>query len=260
MPTLPPSMRLPPTRAPVPDRRIAMTNPPPEHEFDAFIEDYRKNQDGHVRMSGESGAFFAEYKVQKLVSWFPEYSVSPVSVLDFGCGDGLMTSFIRQYLPAATVSGVDPSSKSIDYARRHHEGIRFEWFDGTKTPLPDASVDLVTAAGVFHHVDLAAHADLVSEVRRLLRPGGRFIIFELNPFNPLTVLTFKLSPVDRNANLVFPSRARRLLRGMGPVGVRYYCFFPAALAGLRVLEPYMMWCPLGALYAAIVSKSDRDDA
>ncbi len=227
------------------------------HDFDQEVEDYRTKQDGHVRMSGESGAFFAEYKVQKLVEWFPEYRDSPVRVLDFGCGDGLMTSFVPQYMARASVAGIDVSQKSIEYARARYSGVTFDWFDGSRSDLPDQSVDLIYAAGVFHHVPPRLHGEVYAEIIRLLKPGGRFVLFELDPFNPLTVLAFTMSEVDKGCKLVFPQGARRLLRPFGEIRTIYYFFFPAALKRLRPLERYMTWLPIGALSAVVLNRSEE---
>ncbi len=45
--------------------------------------------------------------------------------------------------------------------------------DATSLPLPDASVDVVTAAWVLHVLDQEQRAAAVAEVARVLRPGGR---------------------------------------------------------------------------------------
>lgn len=87
------------------------------HEFDQYAKQYRELLDKNLWLSGESSTFFAEYKALKLKEWLPELVKTPITILDFGCGDGLMTSFIASLFPTATVFGVDPSSESIEVAR-----------------------------------------------------------------------------------------------------------------------------------------------
>ena len=229
-------------------------NNPPQHEFDTFITDYRTNQDQHVALSGESGAFFAQYKIQKLYEWFPAYRHKPISILDFGCGDGLMTELTLKAIPQAEAFGIDPSAKSIEEAQRNFKAPHFFWFDGATAPFANNSMDLIFAAGVFHHIPFEQHKTCIDEIFRVLKPGGSFVLFELNPFNPLTQLTFRRSPVDRNATMLFPHYARKIVAAHGSAQTKYYCFFPRFARKLRFLEPYMAWFGLGALYAVIIKK------
>ncbi len=228
--------------------------PKGHHEFDDFIQNYRSNQDQHVALSGESGAFFADYKAQKLYEWFPVYHHKSITILDFGCGDGLMTEYVHLTFPMAETFGVDPSAKSIEAAQKHFPSSHFSWFDGTQTPFASESMDLIFAAGVFHHIPFPEHQTCINEIMRILKPGGHFVLFELNPFNPLTQLTFRRSPVDRDATMLFPKYARQILARYGSPTTKYYCFFPHFARRLRFLEPYMTWFGLGALYATIIKK------
>ncbi|PCI74045.1 hypothetical protein COB28_02665 [Candidatus Dependentiae bacterium] len=225
-----------------------------KHEFDDYIEKYRDNQNKDVRLSGETGEFFAEYKVQKMASWFQEYVKKPVDILDFGCGDGLMTQYAHKYFPKATIRGIDPSSKSIAYAEHASmkDNIKFDVLEGDTLLYDDKSFDLTYAAGVFHHIKFDQHEHFIGELARITKKGGRIIIFELNPFNPLTLHTFRNSPIDKNATLLFPRYTKSISRSIGKVSTKYYCFFPSFARKLRILEPYMTWCPIGALYATII--------
>ena len=53
-------------------------------------------------------------------------------------------------------------------------------------PVPDASVDVVFAICVVHHVPPAHWGAFAAEMARVLRPGGVAAIFEHNPLNPVT--------------------------------------------------------------------------
>ena len=224
------------------------------HEFDDYINQYRENQNKDVQLSGETGEFFAEYKIQKMASWFPEYQNRAIHMLDFGCGDGVMTNYAQQYFPHANIFGIDPSSKSIEYAQQIFKNtpITFNILEGNKTPYADQNFDLIYAAGVFHHIPFEEHEHYIKELTRITKKGGSIIIFELNPFNPLTIHTFKNSPIDKNAHMLFPFYTKKLVKNIGRVQTKYYCFFPAFARKLRCLEPYMTWLPAGALYATIV--------
>lgn len=227
-----------------------------KHEFDHFVEkDYRGTLDQHVALSGEKSAFFAELKVQKLLEWYPQLATESVSILDYGCGDGLLSFYLRQYLPKAKLFGIDPSPKSIEYAQTHYEGIEFSDLLDQTLPYATASMDLVLAAGVFHHIPFDEHQAYVREIYRILKPGGIFAMFELNPYNPLTVYVFKTTPIDFNARMLYPTYAKRLLQFYGKTENKFYFFFPAFLKRVRFFERYLTKLPLGALYVTLATKS-----
>jgi SAM-dependent methyltransferase len=72
--------------------------------------------------------------------------------------------------------------------------------DPLRRPYEDGRFDFVTAVCVDHHVPLAGRAQLTSEVRRVLLPGGTFCIIEHSPSSPATRTI--VSP--RSANPRFP--------------------------------------------------------
>ena len=91
--------------------------------------------------------------------------------LDLGCGDGRLTAELR----AASVTGADVSEVALERARSRVPGARFVRVDPDE-PLPfgDGEFDLVLLAETIEHVrDVQL---LLSEVRRVLRPGGRVAI------------------------------------------------------------------------------------
>jgi ubiquinone/menaquinone biosynthesis C-methylase UbiE len=166
-----------------------------------------------------------------------------------------MTSFVKQLFPLADIVGVDPSAKSIECAQELSKNITFAETDGCTLNYPDSTFDIVYAAGVFHHIPFEDHHNHLKQLFRVLKPGGRFVMFELNPINPLTVLTFKRNPIDQNAKVMTPWYSNSLLKSYGTHKIKFYCFFPSFLAKLRRLEPYMTKVPFGALYATISVKS-----
>lgn len=225
-------------------------------EFDRYIEGYRSNCDRSLRLSGETSTYFAEYKAQKLAEWLAFYVLSPVKILDFGCGDGAMTHYVKKSFPKAALFGVDPSPKSIEKARTSFDQITFSVNSDEHPQLNFKThfFDLIFSAGVFHHISFKNHDDYLQELIRILKPGGHLVIFELNPLNPLTVLTFKRNPIDRHAKMMSPSYTKRLVEKYGKSHFKFYCFYPKMLSWLRLTEPYLTKVPFGALYATITRK------
>jgi ubiquinone/menaquinone biosynthesis C-methylase UbiE len=100
------------------------------------------------------------------------------SVLDAGCGTGRHTAFLVE--KGHDVVGIDSSPEMLAVAAAKAPTARFELADLERIPLPDASVDAAVCGLVLSHArDLAP---VVSEVARVLRPGGRLIVSNPHPF------------------------------------------------------------------------------
>ena len=82
------------------------------------------------------------------------------------------------------------------------------------------------------------------------------MIYEHNPFNPMTLHAVNSCPFDENAVLLKRSQVRNVLRegGMEVVMQEYRVYFPAFLKLLRPLEKYLGWLPLGAQYFVVGKK------
>ncbi len=106
------------------------------------------------------------------------------TVLDLGCRYGALT---RSYVEGNTVTGVDVDRDALAEAAKL--GIETHWADAEQ-PLPfaDASFDVVVAGERLEHVRDAGA--VVSEARRLLRPGGTFVGSVPNAFRLKNRLRF----------------------------------------------------------------------
>jgi ubiquinone/menaquinone biosynthesis C-methylase UbiE len=106
-------------------------------------------------------------------------------LLDAGCGTGMMALRIAAQHPNCAVYGIDLSPKMIAVARRDAEkqglAVDFRLGSITDLPYPDASFDVVTTNIMYHHLDLAEKRQAVSEVARILKPGGRYVSAEFGP-------------------------------------------------------------------------------
>ena len=97
-------------------------------------------------------------------------------IMDIGCGP----ADILSELPDVEYVGIDISSKYID-AARHRYGARGTFYceDIADTVVRQpASVDLVLATGILHHLDDAETVHLLTTAKKALRQGGRFVAFD----------------------------------------------------------------------------------
>jgi SAM-dependent methyltransferase len=94
-------------------------------------------------------------------------------VLDLGCGQGDLTAELARI--SATILGVEVAQAAIERARSRQPELTFELapIDGD-LPLRDGAFDVVWASEVIEHV--ADTARWLSEVRRVLAPGGRLLL------------------------------------------------------------------------------------
>ena len=94
-------------------------------------------------------------------------------VLDVGCGTGDFTAAMAR--AGADAIGVDVAEAALRRARSRHPGVEFRLvpLDGP-LPFEDGSFELVWASEVIEHV--ADTARWLSEVRRVLAPGGRLLV------------------------------------------------------------------------------------
>jgi SAM-dependent methyltransferase len=107
------------------------------------------------------------------------------AVLEYGCGTGSLAFTLAEI--GDRVTGIDISPVAIEMAaaeagRMQLPDIHFEVMDAERLEFPDSSVDLICGSAVLHHLDLdrAGH-----EIRRVLKPGGRLVLFEPLGHNPL---------------------------------------------------------------------------
>jgi len=100
--------------------------------------------------------------------------------LEVGCGGGILTEEIAQM--GFETTGIDPSEHSLEIARNHAalSGLDIKYDTGTGEALPynDASFDVVFCCDVLEHVRNLPK--VISEISRVLKPGGAFVFDTLN--------------------------------------------------------------------------------
>ena len=109
---------------------------------------------------------------------FPSYSGK--TLLEVGCGAGIdLARFARE---GVVVTGIDLSTTAIDLARKNIEqnGLIADLhvMNGEATQFPDNSFDVVYSHGVLQYT--ADAKKMVSEIHRVLKPGGEAIVMVYN--------------------------------------------------------------------------------
>jgi ubiquinone/menaquinone biosynthesis C-methylase UbiE len=113
------------------------------------------------------------------------------SVLDVGCGTGIMLIRIAKLYPNCALFGIDISPKMLGSTRENAEkhGLAMDLQLGSTTHLPyaNATFDVVISNIMYHHLNLVEKHQAVHEIARLLKTGGRYVSAEFGPRarNPL---------------------------------------------------------------------------
>ena len=234
-----------------------MSAPSNPSEFDQYAADYDGALAQGLSVSGEDKEFFARGRIAWLAKILRQKNLAPKTALDFGCGTGQAAPLLKEILGAEKILGVDVSEGLLGVAQREHGGAGIE-FRALKSHAPAGEFELAFCNGVFHHIPPAERAGAVNHVLRSLQPGGIFALWENNPWNPGTRYVMSKIPFDRDAIMLSPPGAQKLLRENGFEILRtdFQFFFPRPLSWFRGLEPLLAKIPLGAQYQVLARKPD----
>lgn len=162
-------------------------------------------------------------------------------VADLGCGSGVFSGLLRRR--GVDLTGVDLSPRLIRIARETHPDMDFREGDVENLPLDDESVDGVLLAGVLHH--LPDWTRCIAEVKRILKPGGRFVAFDPNRMNPAMYLyrdpsspLYSSIGVTRNERLLI---ADDLINAFRDAGFHADCEFHSGLKYRYIEAEKLRW-------------------
>jgi SAM-dependent methyltransferase len=134
-------------------------------------------------------------------------------VLDAGCGAGYGAAALAR--TAQRVVGIDRASEAVGFAREHYPAPNLEFQKAACDALPfsNAAFDLVVAFEIIEHLD--GWREFLMEVRRVLAPGGQFLVSTPNRLyykesrgatgaNPFHVHEFDFEEFRRELKMFFP--------------------------------------------------------
>jgi ubiquinone/menaquinone biosynthesis C-methylase UbiE len=138
--------------------------------------------------------------------------------LDVGCGPGrLAMVFAKRVSPTGSVEGIDPSVEMINRAtsRASKNGVpaNFQVAFAQQLPFADATFDAVACTLALHHVAEDDQQAAVTEMYRVLKPGGRLLIAEFHKGQPHSHLVPRWLRRFSDENMV--DKALQFVNGSG---------------------------------------------
>jgi alkylated DNA repair protein alkB family protein 8 len=95
------------------------------------------------------------------------------TILDLGCGNG---KYLSVRADDCVIHGCDTCDPLLDIARGIHPHAHLINADARCLPYKDATFDAVISIAVLHHLDTDGRQRAISEIMRVLKPNGRFLI------------------------------------------------------------------------------------
>jgi SAM-dependent methyltransferase len=135
----------------------------------------------------QTGASFSGVSTDVMVDHYTETvrAAMPPNgrVLDIACTNGRTTLALKRAMPGATVEGVDICEPAVRLCRAKAAAagldITFTVANAEALAYPDASFDVVASHWMFHELPLAAIDAVLAEFRRVVKPGGSIMVFDM---------------------------------------------------------------------------------
>jgi ubiquinone/menaquinone biosynthesis C-methylase UbiE len=108
------------------------------------------------------------------------------TILDVGCGTGNLTMEVKMCGGTdSEVYGIDAAPemilKAVQKATDKQLNIRYQVGLVEDIPFPDNKFDIVLSSLMLHHLPNDLKYQGISEISRVLKPGGRFVAVDLDP-------------------------------------------------------------------------------
>jgi SAM-dependent methyltransferase len=164
--------------------------------------------------------------------------------LDLGCGQGWYLAELSR--AGYRMHGIDFSAGQLRKATQHlgaapgvvAQAGPFARADAQSLPFPDGAFDFAYSINAFHHLPSAAAQErAIREIVRVLRPGGVFILHEINTHNPVFRLYVGylfplLKPIDEGTeHWLLPSALPAAAGAAWDDEVTYFTFTPDFVPG-----------------------------
>jgi ubiquinone/menaquinone biosynthesis C-methylase UbiE len=218
--------------------------------FDNIANSYDKELKDSLGLYGHSDiTIFAEYKIKTVKA---KLFKAPAAILEFGCGIGRNSSFMKKWFPKTNIYGCDISEKSLEIARKKNPFVQYDKITSPSDlfGVYKDTFDCIFISNVFHHILFREHQIWLDALYKIISKGGSIFIFEHNPYNPVTNHIFFTSEIDKDGSMLKPSYCQKLLKHayFTNISRNYSLFFLWRNVFFESVERMLYWLPLGAQY------------
>ena len=141
--------------------------------FDRIAEHYDESLPRHV----------ADHYLRRRAAYVAEHVPLGSRLLDVGCGTGRLAK--RLAAAGYDVTGADPSTGMIEVLERNAPEVKAVVASGESLPFDSGSFGASYCVAVMHHVaEEGAVSRTLSEMVRVVQPGGLVLVWDHNPLNP----------------------------------------------------------------------------
>lgn len=128
---------------------------------------------------------FAQWKAQRIKDICSDMNRPDAIILDYGCGDGLMTYYLQEVFFLSRVIGVDKPElieqlKRDSLCNSHGMYVTEQELLSSKSII--SSFDLVVLSMVLHHLSPCQQVELINKCLNYLKPQGAIVILEFNKY------------------------------------------------------------------------------
>jgi SAM-dependent methyltransferase len=164
------------------------------------IPNQRVNYDLIAHLYDEPGRNYnADPKLAEFLTEKAEKNRSHFRYLDLGCGTGKQITANRNEFPGFQAIGLDLFHGMLLQARKRCAGIDWLQGDNLNPPFASNSFEYITNQFSYHHVQ--DKSGMIKAVFRILKPGGRFVITNLDPWSMLDWIVYTYFPESRQRDL-----------------------------------------------------------
>lgn len=219
--------------------------------FDRFKDNYNDLMQKQHRIFGDI-SYYSEYKVFLAKKLLNNHQI--LNILEYGCGIGRNLKYLKNAFPKAIIYGTDISNGSLEIAKKNNPFVNIVKLQ--ELDRFENYFDLIFIAGVYHHIEPQIRENVTRNIYLLQKNGGNTIVFEHNPYNPVTRMMVNTCEFDKDAVLLSKRELIDLFKRTGfiEIGSGYTLFFPPRLKKLNFIEPYLRVLPLGGQYYVIFKK------
>jgi SAM-dependent methyltransferase len=219
-------------------------------DFDRYRTSYSEEVNRAIAFSGRDLDHFTRVKARVLLHVVDRHLGDPgaLTALDVGCGIGLTDRFLAGSF--GRLEGCDIAPRALEVAALQNPTVSYRCYDGARLPFAEGAFDVSFAICVLHHVAPAQWTNFLEELRRVTHRGGLAVVFEHNPWNPLTRWAVRSCAFDEGAVLLSKRKVEELFRGQGlrVAEAGYLIFSPFGGERSATAERRLRRLPMGAQY------------